>query len=107
MSHSAIEHRSPRAISATVTPDMLEVILDDGRVVAAPLAWFPRLVHGAPRERSNYRLIGAGEGFHWPDLDEDVSVESLLAGKPSAESAACLKRWLASRRTGVKEKAGA
>jgi hypothetical protein len=102
MPHSAIERQVPRAISATVTPDMLEVVLDDGRVLSTPLAWFPRLLHGAPRERENCRPIGAGEGFHWPDLDEDVSVEALLAGRPSAESAASLKRWLASR-----EKAGA
>ncbi len=88
-----------RAVSFSVTPDMLEAVLDDGRVISAPLAWFPRLMHGAPQERANYRLIGAGEGFHWPDLDEDVSVEALLAGRPSAESAASLKRWLARRET--------
>ncbi|MGO9547481.1 MAG: DUF2442 domain-containing protein [Rhodomicrobium sp.] len=90
----------PRAISVSVTPDVLEVALDDGRTIAAPLAWFPRLVHGTEEERSRARLIGQGEGLHWPDLDEDVSVEALLAGRPSAESAASLKRWLAGRTGG-------
>jgi hypothetical protein len=98
MPHSAIERQVSRAISAQVTPDMLEVVLDDGRIISAPLAWFPRLMNGGPKERANCRLIGSGEGFHWPDLDEDVSVEALLAGRPSAESAASLKRWLASRK---------
>ena len=97
MTHSAIEFRIPRAVSFSVTPDILEVALDDGRTIAAPLAWFPRLVHGTHEERSRGLLIGQGEGLHWPDLDEDVSVEALLAGRPSAESAASLKRWLAGR----------
>jgi hypothetical protein len=99
----------PRAVSVSVTPDMLEVALDDGRTIAAPLAWFPRLLHGTEEERSRARLIGQGEGLHWPDLDEDVSVEALLAGRPSAESAASLKRWLAgregTRKTDAQEKA--
>lgn len=107
MPHSASERQVSRAISANITPDMLEAVLDDGRVIAAPLAWFPRLLHGAPRERANYRLIGGGEGFHWPDLNEDVSVEALLAGRPSSESAASLKRWLASREGVSTERAGA
>lgn len=59
-----------------------------------PLAWFPRLVHGTPQERAHWRLIGDGRGIHWPDLDEDISVENLLAGKPSGESRASFKRWL-------------
>ncbi len=75
------------------------LILDtDQRTIAAPLAWFPRLLHSTGEERLHTRLIGQGEGIHWPDLDEDISVEALLAGRPSAESAASLKRWLASRK---------
>ncbi len=105
MTHSAIEFRVPRAVSVSVTPDMLEVALDDGRTIAAPLAWFPRLLHGTAEERAHARLIGQGEGLHWPALDEDVSVEALLAGRPSAESAASLKRWLAGRATDAQEKA--
>ncbi len=88
---------SVRAVSVSVTPDTLEVALDDGRTIAAPLAWFPRLLYGTAAERAHARLIGQGEGLHWPELDEDVSVEALLAGRPSAESAASLKRWLAGR----------
>jgi Protein of unknown function (DUF2442) len=99
MTHSAVEFR---AVSFSVSEEMLEVALDDGRTIAAPLAWFPRLLHGTAEERSRARLIGQGEGFHWPDLDEDVSVEALLAGRPSAESAGSLKRWLAGRNGAAK-----
>ena len=53
--------------------------LSDGRTVSAPLAWFPRLLHGTPEQRNNWRLIGKGIGIHWPDLDEDITVRSLLA----------------------------
>jgi hypothetical protein len=59
--------------------------------------WYPRLWHGTPEERHHWRLIGGGEGIHWPELDEDISVENLLAGKPSGESQRSLKRWLEAR----------
>jgi Protein of unknown function (DUF2442) len=77
--------------------DALVVELADGRTIAVPLAWFPRLAHGAPTERSNWRLIADGEGIHWPDLDEDVSVESLLAGRRSGETQESLRHWLQQR----------
>jgi Protein of unknown function (DUF2442) len=77
--------------------DTLRVDLSDGRTIAVPLAWYPRLAHGTADERSNWRLIADGEGLHWPDLDEDVSVAALLAGKRSAESGASLQRWLKAR----------
>jgi hypothetical protein len=80
-----------------VTEDTLTAHLIDGRTISAPLAWFPRLVHGTLAERSNWRLIGNGEGIHWPDLDEDISVSSLLAGRRSGESAESLRRWLSRR----------
>ena len=98
MSSSAIE---PKAQAAEVVIDKEEfsVRLRDGRTITVPLAWYPRLSHGTARERSNWRLIGQGEGVHWPDLDEDVSVASLLLGKLSGESQASFKRWLDSRRT--------
>jgi hypothetical protein len=70
------------------------VDLNDGRSLSAPLAWYPRLLHGTPEERGNWRLIGSGEGVHWPDLDEDLSIESLISGRPSGESQESLKRWL-------------
>jgi hypothetical protein len=65
----------------------------------AILSWYPRLMHGSPRERDNWRLIGGGQGIHWNDLDEDVSVESLLAGRASGESRESLKKWLRARAT--------
>ncbi|HEX6751897.1 MAG TPA: DUF2442 domain-containing protein [Longimicrobium sp.] len=92
------ELRIPEATRVTVTDDALTVELADGRTISAPLAWYPRLAHGTPEERGNWRFIGGGEGIHWPDLDEDISVENLLAGKPSGESQRSLKRWLEMRR---------
>ena len=65
--------------------------------MSIPLAWYPRLWHGEQAERDNWRVIGKGEGIHWPDLDEDISVENVLRGKPSGESQRSLKRWLAER----------
>lgn len=78
-----------------VSDESLSVDLADGRTVSVPVAWYPRILHGTIKERNNWRLIGAGEGVHWPDLDEDISLENLLAGKPSGESQRSLKRWLA------------
>jgi len=78
-----------------VADDTLTIELSDGRTISVPLAWYPRLLHGSPEERAQWRLIGQGAGIHWPDLDEDVSVEGLLAGRPSGESQASFKRWLA------------
>ncbi len=97
MSSSAIEVRPPRAQRVIVTDDSLTVDLVDGRTVSVPLAWYPRLSHGTPSERDNWRLIGQGEGVHWPDLDEDISIENLLSGRASGESQSSLKRWLAGR----------
>ena len=97
MSSSAIEVRPPRAQRVIVTDDSLTVDLVDGRTVSVPLAWYPRLSHGTPSERDNWRLIGQGEGVHWPDLDEDISIENLLNGRVSGESQSSLKRWLAGR----------
>lgn len=80
-----------------VGKDSLAVELSDGRTITVPMAWFPRLLHGTRAQRSNWRLIGSGEGIHWPDLDEDISVESLLAGRPSSETGESLRRWLDAR----------
>lgn len=85
------------AQNAQVTDDALVIELIDGRIISAPLAWYPRLFHGTPAERNNWRLIGDGEGIHWPDLDEDISVASLVFGKPSGESQQSLQRWLEQR----------
>jgi hypothetical protein len=83
----------------SVTEDSLVVDLVDGRTLSVPLAWYPRLLHGTPQERANWRLIGRGEGIHWPDLDEDLSVEGLLAGRPSGESQRSFACWLEGRRS--------
>src|SRR5207245_7859819 len=88
-----------QVIDVRVTDEQLTVELADGRTVSAPLAWYPRLAHGTAEERNHWRLGGAGEGIHWPDLDEDISVEGLLAGRPSGESQRSFQRWLESRRT--------
>ncbi len=86
------------ALRVTLTKDSLAVDLSDGRTVSVPLVWYPRLLHGSPRERNNWRLIAGGEGIHWPDLDEDLSVEGIILGRASGESQASLKRWLESRK---------
>lgn len=87
------------ATSVRVDDQQITVELTDGRTVSAPIAWYPRLAHGTPAERIAWRLIAGGRGIHWTELDEDVSVENLLAGKPSGESQAVLKRWLDQRRS--------
>ena len=98
MNISTIELNVPEAESVTVSDDTLTVELSDGRTISVPLVWYPRLVYGTEAERGNWRLIGDGQGIHWPDLDEDISVESLLAGRPSGESQTSLRRWLEFRK---------
>jgi hypothetical protein len=98
MSTLSVSVQEPRAQRVTVTEDSVVVDLRDGRTVSAPLVWYPRLLHGTPEERDNWRLIGSGEGIHWPDLDEDLSIDSLISGRPSGESQASLKRWLETRK---------
>lgn len=97
MTISAAEAGSTSATQVVVTDDTLTVELSDGRSIAVPLAWFPRLLHGTSEERVHWRFIGQGSGIHWPDLDEDVSIEGLLAGRRSGESQTSFKRWLEQR----------
>ena len=99
MSPLRAEPRPVAVESVQVTDEELSVALIDGRKVSAPLAWYPRLLHGTPGERGNWRLIARGEGIHWPDLDEDISAENLLLGQPSGESQSSLKRWLETRKS--------
>ncbi len=106
MSISAIEIDVPYAEGVTVTDDTLRVDLSDGRTVAAPLAWFPRLLHATQTEQNNWRLIGKGHGIHWEDIDEDISVEGLLAGRPSGESQASFRKWLAARKSRLTRRSG-
>jgi hypothetical protein len=85
------------ALSVRVSDLDLTVDLADGRTITVPVAWFPRLTHGSAAERGNWRLIGRGHGIHWPDLAEDISVESLLGGRRSRESDQSLTTWLTGR----------
>jgi hypothetical protein len=89
-----------RAQRVVVTDDALIVDLVDGRTISVPLSWYPRLAYGSSAERSRWRFIGDGEGIHWPDLDEDISVEGLLAGRRSGESQRSLGKWLENRKAG-------
>jgi hypothetical protein len=98
MTSSSLATETAEAKRVRVTGDALVVELRDGRTVSVPIDWYPRLADGRPAERRNWSLIGPGTGIHWPDLDEDISVEGLLLGLRSAESAESLRRWRASRR---------
>ena len=97
MSSSAPNPSEPLAIAVHVSVDTLELQLSDGRKISAPLSWYPRLAHASVEERSNWQLIGPGLGIHWPDIDEDISVENLLMGQPSGESRKSFERWLGGR----------
>jgi hypothetical protein len=77
---SSVPSVDPRAVQVSVGDDELAVDLADGRRLSVPLAWFPRLLHAQPSQRQNWRLLGDGQGIHWPDLDEDLSVQGLLRG---------------------------
>jgi len=90
----------PEAVDVKVTKDTLRVELSDGRTISAPVVWFPRLLHGTPKERANFEL--GHFGIHWPDLDEDIPVEGLLRGEKSGESLKSLRRWLDHRSRGEK-----
>jgi hypothetical protein len=103
MNTSPTDIQVARAQQVAVTEDTLTVDLVDGRTISVPLGWYPRLLHGTPEERNHWRLIGGGEGIHWPDLDEDISIENLLAGKPSGESQRSLQRWIAERTPDLKQ----
>lgn len=97
MSTSSVGIKAARAQHVIVTEDALVVDLLDGRTVSVPLAWFSRLLHGTTSERNHWRLVANGEGVHWPNLDEDVSVENLIFGNPSGESQPSFQRWLDQR----------
>ena len=98
MSSSVAEIREARARSARLSDEALTVDLVDGRTIIVPLAWFPRLWHGTPQERNHFEVFGDGAYLHWPDLDEDLTVAGLLAGRQSGETPQSLKKWLVSRK---------
>lgn len=98
MNTSSVERDNlPLARRVECSAEMLAVELSDGRTLSVPLDWYPRLRLGSPKERQNWELIGEGDGIHWPDLDEDLSVEGLLAGRRSMESQQSFQRWLSAR----------
>ena len=97
MTTLAVKLDLPYAESVMVTEDTLNVDLSDGRTISVPLTWFPRLFHATREQRDKWRLIGRGHGIHWDDIDEDISVEGLIAGKPSGESQSSFKKWLEER----------
>jgi len=83
MTISAVEAQA-LAQEVAFTDDEMIVSLVDGRRIAVPLAWFPRLAAASRAQRENWELLGDGEGIHWPDLDEDISVAGLLRGAKAA-----------------------
>ena len=97
MSSSTVEATNVLATDVHVTDDTLTFELSDGRTISVPTAWYPRLAHATNKERSNWRPIADGRGVHWPELDEDISVENLLLGRRSGESQASLRKWLDQR----------
>ena len=97
MSISANVIDIPSAENVTITEDTLSVDLSDGRMISVLLTWFPRLLQSTPEERNNWRLIGKGHGIHWGNIDEDISVEGLLAGRLSGENQSSFKKWQDSR----------
>jgi hypothetical protein len=101
MSSSTVESTNVLATDVHVTDDTLTFELSDGRTISVPTAWYPRLAHATAKERSVWRMIASGHGVHWPDLDEDISVENLLFGRRSGESQSSLQKWL-SKRAGKK-----
>lgn len=85
----------PVVVHVKVSEDSLSVSLSDGRLVSVPVSWYPRLSHALPQHSKIWELIGGGHGIHWQELDEDISVENILFGQPSGESAESFKKWKA------------
>ena len=94
---STLKEREALAQRIRITANELCIELVDCRTVSVPVQWYPRLAHGSTAERQNWQIIGRGGGVHWPDLDEDIAIEDLLAGRPSGESQPSFQRWLHTR----------
>jgi hypothetical protein len=95
MHSSPIDHAPVLARDAQVAEDSLIVDLQDGRTLSVPLGWYPRLAYGTARERANWELLGDGYGIHWPELDEDISIDALVAGRRSMEGDRSFATWRA------------
>ena len=87
----------PLAVKVSISSETLVVELADGRSLTIPLDWYPRLLAGSAFERNNWQLLGDGYAIEWPDLDEHIGMEGLLAGRRSGESQRSIARWLTSR----------
>ncbi len=83
MSTVAIEYEYPRILSVAVSDEVITANLSDGRSVSVPLVWSWRLAEATPAQRSHYEIIGSGQGVHWPEIDEDISVAGMLHGVPA------------------------
>ena len=90
----------PLAASISVDRERLTVNLVDGRILVVPLAWYPRLLHGSLEEKGRWQLLGDGYAIEWPDLDEHIGIEGLIAGRRSSESQSSLEKWLAKHQSG-------
>ncbi len=105
MSILEIEIQEARAQAVHVDDNALSVELTDGRTIITPLTWYPRLMYGTAKERAKFEIIGDGRYVHWPDLDEDLTIAGILAGRQSRESNESLKRWLDARPKTTKPRA--
>ena len=94
----------PKALNVKVHDQKLIVDLVDGQTLIVPLDWYPRLVHSTPEQLQNWVLLGNGYAIHWPDLDEDIGIEGLLAGNRSGESRKSFERWLSRPKPRTDEK---
>ena len=97
MSTLARDLESAAVVGVELNEGSLTFALADGRRLSAPLGWYPRLAHATAEERQRWRIVGRGEGVHWPLLDEDIRAAGLLAGRASTESQTSLARWLEGR----------
>ena len=97
MNSFTADEQEPRAQDISVTEDSLILDLVDGRTIHVPLVWYPRLWYGTPEEREKFEIFGDGKYLHWPELDEDLTVAGIVAGRRSSESARSLKKWLEGR----------
>ena len=100
MSISTDKRDEALATNLHFADDSLTVDFADGRKIEVPLSWYPRLVHATKKERENWEMMLDGEGFHWPDLDEDLSVDGFIKGRPSGESKRSFDRWLEAKQEG-------
>ena len=94
------ETEMPTATDVEIAADRVTAYLSDGRAISVPLAWYPRLDHAAPEERNSWELRDGGQRIQWPDLEEEISVEGMLAGQPLGEKKRSFREWLEAVKAG-------